>query len=125
MIRLLSVLLFINIFFCQDSWHDGNVISSSTQKLNVLTPSEFKLYPNYPNPFNPVTSIRYAITEPGLVTIDIYDINGRLVKNLVRSEMEPGFYNVKWVAGNYSSGIYFCRLTTENNVLTSKLLLVK
>jgi len=125
MIRLLSVLLFINIFFCQDSWHDGNVISSGTQKLNVLTPSEFKLYPNYPNPFNPVTSIRYAITEPGLVTIDIYDINGRLVKNLIRSEMEPGFYNVKWVAENNASGVYFCRLIAGQKVMNSKLLLVK
>ena len=103
----------------------GSVISSGTKQINVTTPSKYKLYPNYPNPFNPNTTIRYAISEPGLVAIDIYDINGRLVKNLVRSEMEPGFYDIKWNAGNYSSGIYFCRLTTENNVLTSKLLLVK
>jgi hypothetical protein len=102
-----------------------NTISSGTQNLKVINPNEFRLYPNYPNPFNPITTITYAISEPGNIKMDIYDINGRWVCNLIKTLIEPGFYDVKWNAGNYSSGIYFCRLTTEKTVLTSKLLLVK
>ncbi len=104
---------------------DGNVFSSGTQKLDVLTPNEFKLYPNYPNPFNPITSIRYNVGELGLVTIAIYDIKGRLVDKLIQAKMDAGFYDVKWDAENASSGIYFCRLSAGNIVLTNKMLLVK
>ncbi len=104
---------------------DGNVFSSGTQKLDVLIPNEFKLYPNYPNPFNPITSIRYNVGELGLVTIAIYDIKGRLVDKLIQAKMDAGFYDVKWNAENASSGIYFCRLSAGNIVLTNKMLLVK
>ncbi len=104
---------------------DDNVVSSGTQKMNVLTPGEFKLYPNYPNPFNPVTFIRYAIREAGLVTVEIYDIKGQFVETLVQSEMEPGFYDVKWDAEHNASGIYFCRMIAGQKTITSKLLLVK
>lgn len=104
---------------------NGRIISSGTQNLKVIIPNEFTLYPNFPNPFNPITTINYAISEQGKVTMDIYDINGRWVSNLIQAKMDAGFYDIKWDAGNYASGIYFCRLTTEKDILTSKLLLVK
>ena len=104
---------------------DGNYCPDLAISVNVNYPKSVTLYSAFPNPFNPATNIKFSVETYGYLSLQIYDINGRLVKNLVRSEMEPGFYDIKWNAGNYSSGIYFCRLTTENNVLTSKLLLVK
>ena len=102
-----------------------NVYSSGTKQLEMNIPSRFKLYANYPNPFNPETTIRYAVSEAGLVTITVFDINGREIETLVQENHEPGFYTVNWVANNAASGVYFCRLTSGNKILNSKLLLVK
>ena len=104
---------------------DGNVLSSGTKQLELNTPSQFKLYPNYPNPFNPETTIRYAVSETGPVSLKVYDIQGREIETLIHDHHEPGFYTVNWMAENTASGIYFCRLTSGNNIINSKLLLVK
>ena len=83
--------------------------------LNVLgvtvavIPEEFALFPAYPNPFNPVTTISYQITEPAFVKLSIYDISGRLVEKLVSENKKSGYYSVNWNADRVGSGIYFYR----------------
>jgi len=88
-------------------------------------PEEFTLEQNYPNPFNPVTTIGYYLNRGGLVTMKIYDINGRLVETILNYYQPPGYHNVKWDASGFSSGLYFCRLSAAETERTIKLLLVK
>jgi hypothetical protein len=96
-------------------------------------PSRFKLYDAFPNPFNPVTSIRYDLPEASEVSIVIYDMLGRELAQLVNEHKPAGEYSVVWNASQVSSGLYFCRFIAHNNssgtgasfIRTSKLLLLK
>jgi thermitase len=81
-------------------------------------PTEFAIHDNYPNPFNPSTTIRYEIPEASRVSLVVYDIMGREVLRLVDDVIEPGYYTVKWEGRNssgnpVSSGIYIYRFTAR------------
>ncbi len=88
-------------------------------------PTQSKLYPNYPNPFNPTTRISFQIAAPTHVTVDIFNTLGQKVKTLVDRQMEAGMHDVVLDAGDMASGIYFYRLTTDSYRETRKLVLVK
>jgi len=91
-------------------------------------PTEFSLYPAFPNPFNPVTTIRFDIPETEsskLITITIYDLQGRQVETLVNGYMYPGQHNIQWQANQFSSGIYFIYFSYDDNIDTQKLILLK
>lgn len=88
-------------------------------------PKGFKLDQNYPNPFNPETNISFSIINPQRVSIDVYDIHGRLIENVYKGFNNTGTYTVKFNAQNLSSGVYLYRLTTERGVETKKLTLIK
>jgi len=75
-----------------------------------ILPEEFCLHPVYPNPFNPVAHIRFDIPEEAHVKVAIYNINGELVDRLADKNMQPGRIDMKWYAGDLSSGIYFAIL---------------
>lgn len=109
------------------SWDSMNVVISVTGvSNNDLKPiSTYKLYNNYPNPFNPATTIEYKIPEPGLVTIKVYDILGREVQTLVDQQLQPGLYSVQFDGSNLASGIYFYRIKAGKFVQTKKLILLK
>ena len=86
---------------------------------------DYILLQNYPNPFNPSTQISYQISEFSFVTIKVYDVLGNEIIALVNGEEPAGNYSVEFSPGNLSSGIYFCRLQTENYSKLIKMLLVK
>lgn len=87
---------------------------------------DYRLYPNYPNPFNPETVIRYSLSRPGLVTIEVYDINGRLIRNLVNERRSAGNHEVTFSAKNLSTGIYFYQLrVSQVPVAIRKMTLIK
>ena len=88
-------------------------------------PLSFKLYQNFPNPFNPVTTIKYSIPHKSKVKIYIYDLAGRLVSSVVDNEHNAGVYQTTWNAGNYASGVYFYRLQTDNMIETQKMIVLK
>ena len=93
-------------------------------------PTEFALYQNFPNPFNPTTQIMYDVPEQSLITIDIYNALGQHVKSLVNSEQLPGQYNIMWDGTNednrqLGAGIYLCRMSGEQFNKTLKLVLVR
>lgn len=88
-------------------------------------PVEFALDQNFPNPFNPRTSIRFAIAERGKVTLAVFDVVGREVASLVKEVRALGLYEVEWDASNMTSGVYFCRLATANFIKTRKLVLLR
>ncbi len=79
----------------------------------------------YPNPFNPSTEINYYIDKASNVKISIFDIDGRLIVNLVNEMQIEGDYLIKWVPDNLSSGIYLVSLIVDNNITTKKIILLK
>ena len=94
------------------------------EKLN--NPNNYaKLDQNFPNPFNPVTTIRFHLAEPGYVRLDVFDLIGTRVATLVDETKERGTYDVGFNADNLASGIYLYRIFTEQYVQTRKMLLVK
>lgn len=88
-------------------------------------PAEFALEPNYPNPFNPSTEIRFALPEAAHVRLSIYDVTGREVARLVDQSMPSGHHRVTWDAGHLASGIYLYRLTAGAFVETRRMVLSK
>ena len=88
-------------------------------------PKEFALYQNYPNPFNPSTLIKFDLPNTGATKIDVLDITGKLVKNLVNEEMAAGSYTVDFDGSELSSGVYFYRIAAGNFTATKKMVLVK
>ncbi|NOS86732.1 MAG: T9SS type A sorting domain-containing protein, partial [Ignavibacteria bacterium] len=88
-------------------------------------PKEFMLYPNFPNPFNPETKIQFDVPTAGRVKLEIFDILGKSSELPVDETLRPGRYNIVWSAEEYSSGIYFYRLSAGNFVQTRKMIVVK
>lgn len=100
-----------------------NVIQDVTDE--ELLPTVYKLEQNYPNPFNPSTIIKFAIPERANVNIKIYDILGGEITMLINQEMDAGWYELKFNADNYSSGIFIYRMQAGNYISTKKMLMVK
>lgn len=92
---------------------------------DIVTPKSFSLMQNYPNPFNPTTTIEYSIPQNSFVSIKIYDMLGREVKNLLSRQQDAGTYVVEWNASEYSSGIYFYTINAGNFTETKKMILSK
>ena len=93
-------------------------------------PAGFRLYGNYPNPFNPSSTIRYDLPEATRVTLAIYDVMGREVARLVDGSMEPGAHSVEWNGQDQAgrglpSGVYIVNLTTPQDRRSIRMLLVK
>ncbi len=105
----------------------GGIINQFTPNINLTFDSqESRLQNNYPNPFNSATTIKYKISKAGHVIISIFDINGKLIKNLVDRYFISGNYSVTWTTQGLSSGIYFCSITHNGKIKDSKrLLLIK
>jgi len=89
-------------------------------------PEEFMVEASYPNPFNPVTNIRYAIPEHGNIFMQIYNLNGKKIVEHEMLDLDIGYYSYSWDARNYSSGIYFLSIYFNNKLINSqKLVLIK
>ncbi len=91
----------------------------------VELPTFTSLSQNYPNPFNANTSISYTLAEAGNVGLSVYDISGRLVASLVDGHQESGEHTATWNASEFSSGVYFYKLTTADYTATKKMHLLK
>ena len=92
-------------------------------KLNTVNtvPFDYALHQNHPNPFNPVTTIEYALPQAGRV----YNILGQRVAELVNSIQEAGNYRIQWDASDMSSGIYLYRIEVENYTSTKKMIYLR
>jgi len=101
-----------------------------TESNEVVTPIVTGLAGNYPNPFNPDTVIQFTLAQQGKVSIDIYSINGQLVRSLVSGVYGAGLHSAIWNGhDNYGrtvgSGVYFYRMSSEDYVSVRKMVLVK
>ncbi|MBL7013674.1 MAG: S8 family peptidase [Candidatus Marinimicrobia bacterium] len=115
-----------------DTWGAINFPISSTD--GFVHPSGFNLLSNYPNPFNPITTIRFDLVETwhvgnpavsGATSLRIFDITGRVVDVLVNGNLNPGQHEIQWNASQNGSGIYFVQLQTENRSITNKMIYLK
>ena len=91
----------------------------------TIAPKEYKLEQNFPNPFNPSTTITYSIPKNSFVTLKIYDMLGREVAGLVNEYKSAGVYNFDFSGKDFSSGIYFYKLTAGDFTSTKKMMLSK
>ena len=113
--------------------YDGNVEYHSLQLMGLTSsnvPEQFILYPNYPNPFNPVTTIRYDLSKESFVDITIYDMLGNVVHNLVNTSESPGYKSVQWNARDkqgraVSAGLYLYTIRAGQYSKTNKMVLLK
>tara|TARA_R110000868_G_scaffold396971_2_gene669455 strand:+ start:35135 stop:36718 length:1584 start_codon:yes stop_codon:yes gene_type:complete len=109
----------------------GVLVSESVQVLTTNTeissnlPSDFKLNQNYPNPFNPSTLISYSIPKASDVQLNIFNIIGQPVANLVNERKQSGSYTVEFSADNLPSGVYFYSIKAGTFTKTNKMLLIK
>ena len=88
-------------------------------------PNEFELFPAYPNPFNPQTTLRFTMPYADNILLSIYDINGKLVDVLIDEHFSAGKHSYKWNASNYASGVYVCKLSFAGSSQVQKLVLMK
>ncbi len=89
------------------------------------SPTTFSLEQNFPNPFNPSTTIKYQLPLDGEVTLAVYDLLGKQIAVLVSEKQAAGRYSREWNPGNIPSGIYFCRLNAGSFSQTRKIILMK
>jgi len=113
---------------------DGSRLTNPVVTLGALnvqtTPTEFALRQNFPNPFNPETTIKYDLADGGRVELRIYNMVGQVIRTLVNERQSAGRYSVRWDGKDdrglsVSSGIYFYRLTSEKFSDVKKLMLLK
>jgi hypothetical protein len=99
--------------------------STSVEENNNEIVSDYHLYNNYPNPFNPSTTIQYAIPQSGEVRLSVFNSLGEEVKTLVNETKEPGVYEVEFSANDFPSGIYFYKIQAGGFSETKKMILLK
>jgi hypothetical protein len=97
---------------------------TSVKDISVV-PNNFTLYPNYPNPFNPSTTINYELQNTEYVELSVYNLLGQRIATLVSQKQTPGRHQVTWNAAGFPSGFYFYRLKTENGSHIRKMQLIK
>ena len=113
------------------SKNSQSLLDSTKLAINMINnPKSFTLYENYPNPFNPNTTLRFDIPENSDVTISIYNMLGQKVKNFNMPRLSAGYHSIQWDGTNQSgvsigAGVYFYQLQTKNIVKTSKMTLLK
>lgn len=104
---------------------EAPIITNTTQHTIFRTRDQIQPPSAYPNPFNPTTQIQFDVLRRSNVTIQVFDITGRLVETLVNGEQSAGTHRVSWNASRYASGIYLVRMSTDVGIATRKITLVK
>ena len=99
---------------------NGLVHFSETIRVTITPAQAFVLMPNFPNPFNPLTTIHYTVPKQSFIRIDVYNIQGQLVTTLVNQTVPAGKHSTRWSGTNSSGkavspGVYFCRMQSGND----------
>ena len=103
----------------------NNGVEVVTLSTTPVIPEEVSLNNSYPNPFNPSTTISFSIPNEMNVDLKVYDIQGRVVGELMSGIQSQGLYEIAWNADLNASGIYFVRLVAGAEIHTQKIMLVK
>ena len=108
-----------------NTWAAINYQFTTGLKNEEIIPNALKVFDAYPNPFNPSTSFDLQVGVAGHVSLNVYNLMGQVVGNLVNNTMDAGNYNITWDAANFSSGMYIVKAETANGIATQKVMLVK
>jgi len=127
-----------NVYFYKVCSYNNTGTSDFTNTVSGITKSNtivvnnsnvnaggFFLYNNYPNPFNPSTTIKFGLPENSLVKIIIYNSSGKEVETIVNNKFAKGVYSVNWTSVGLSSGMYFYKIETNKFTETKKMILIK
>lgn len=126
--------LYVNFLDEHTGWLVGNSgvilkttsgIVSGIKVIPAVTPSTHALYQNFPNPFNPVTKIRFQISEAGNVVIKVFDITGKKISTLINDRLQTGTYETTFDGSKLSSGVYFYSINTDGFSQTKKMVLIR
>ena len=126
-------------YLCEFSAENDSVTVYKRIAINVTQPvgveepehpTETALLGNVPNPFNPTTTVRFALAETGHVTVSVYDIQGRRVCVLADEPRDAGMHQVQWNGRDHAgrscaSGVYVCRMVTQNRAFVKRMLMVR
>lgn len=105
-------------------WNFSTLLTG-VQQLGSEIPKEYKLYDNYPNPFNPVTTIKFDIQKQGLTKIIIYNILGKEVSMHLNKNLNAGTYQIIWDANSYPSGVYYYSINVNEFNKVNRMILLK
>ncbi|HMB92856.1 MAG TPA: T9SS type A sorting domain-containing protein, partial [Rhodothermales bacterium] len=100
-------------------------VGTAVERVGEAIPTAYQLHANYPNPFNPTTTLRFDLPASSEVTLTIYDMLGREVETLVASTLAAGRYTFAWEATDRPSGLYLARLRAGRFVQTQRMMLLK
>lgn len=121
----------------RDNYNLGDIYIVKTDKTGYANPpvsiiynstinlTEYQLFQNFPNPFNPETTIKFSIPKKEQVELKVYNLNGIEVKSILNATIFKGYYEINFDGGNLASGVYYCHLKTNNFKKTIKMLLIK
>ena len=117
-------------FTAYDIWPQGFVPSTVFNDENINTPNDFILYPNYPNPFNPSTTISYKIKLSCNVNLKIYNISGHEIITLIDKNQSKGYHSINWNGRDHSgqqisSGMYIYQLQAGDQTLNKKMIFIQ
>ena len=84
-----------------------------------MPPVSFFVHPNYPNPFNPRTTLKYEVPGIGEVLIEIFNIRGQRIHEYTKIVNSPGYYSFTWDASNYPNGIYYSRFYHNRKLMAN------
>jgi hypothetical protein len=105
----------------------GGSLTGNINFSGNIIPDDYTLGQNYPNPFNPVTKIQFALPKAGNISLNVYDVTGRLVSSLIDNlDMNAGTVKIDFDGSNFASGVYFYSLIADNKLIaTKKMILTK
>ena len=131
----LSATFYLQVYYTSARKWSGKIFFDNLTLLGIdaltsvgaagNTPYQYRLFNNYPNPFNPSTTIRYELKQEGNVSIRIYDVLGQEVATIVREHQSAGPHAVQFDAHGYASGVYFYTLRAGSFISTEKMILLK
>tara|TARA_B100001027_G_scaffold215560_1_gene189799 strand:- start:308 stop:1756 length:1449 start_codon:yes stop_codon:yes gene_type:complete len=118
------------VYFDNIGMNISTDILTAEEVSTVVTPEEFALLGNYPNPFNPVTTLRFNLDYKSKVNLTVYNILGNEIITLSNGELQAGRHAIQWNANNaygqkVPSGLYLYKVSSGNRILTGKMLLMK
>ena len=102
-----------------------NPVLTGNYTISSEIPKEFKMYENYPNPFNPTTSIKYDIANNSFVKLMVYDVTGKEIETLVSDNLQAGRYEATWSGSNFASGVYFAKIEAGSYKHIVKMIMLK
>ncbi len=116
----------VNLYTTVPNWSNLNNFIIHNEIDEVELPDSFSVNDAYPNPFNPIVNIDIEIANQSILNVNVYNIKGQLVDNLISNKFfDRGYYNLTWNATEFSSGIYFIKFNIENKSFVKKVTLLK